>query len=251
MNHTLLSYGFHFITINFDKYHYTDNRAGCERHYIAYMEKGHSKIVSENITLEINPGDVFYIPKGLSYQSYWTSETEIRFKSFGFDLFPEAGEKNFLLQKITCTEEVAEQVKNITTNIPVTSRILADFYEVLTKLLSVMQYDPFSNQKMILEKAKRYIYKNPDCRMSDIAKLCLISESALYEIFKKEEGITPNTLRQKTLCEKAVFLLSTTDKSVQEISDALGFSSTSYFRKQLHKHIGKTPREIRKSGSSL
>ena len=251
MNHTLLSYGYHFNTILFDKYHYTDNRAGCEHHYIAYMEKGNSNIVSENITIEINPGEVFYIPKGLSYQSYWTSENEIRFKSFGFDLFPEGNEKNYLLQKIACSHEITEQVKALTTNTQVNSRLLADFYAALVNLLPFMRYETFSSQKMILEKAKNYIRKNPDYRISDIAKLCLISESALYELFKKGEGLTPNTMRQQTLCEKAVFLLSTTDKSVQEISDALGFSSTSYFRKQLHKHIGKTPREIRKSGTSL
>ncbi|MBE6762725.1 MAG: AraC family transcriptional regulator, partial [Ruminococcaceae bacterium] len=57
---------------------------------------------------------------------------------------------------------------------------------------------------------------------------------------------TPNQFRNEILCEKAISLLTTTNKSVQEISDTLNFSSTSYFRKILKAHTGKTPLEIRK-----
>ena len=46
---------------------------------------------------------------------------------------------------------------------------------------------------------------------------------------------------------KAVELLITTDMQVEEISSLLNFSSTSYFRKVLYKHTGKTPREIRRT----
>jgi transcriptional regulator GlxA family with amidase domain len=41
-------------------------------------------------------------------------------------------------------------------------------------------------------------------------------------------------------------MLTTTNKSVQEISDILGFSSTSYFRKILKLYTDKTPLKIRK-----
>ena len=38
-----------------------------------------------------------------------------------------------------------------------------------------------------------------------------------------------------------------TDKKIEEISSMLNFSSSSYFRKILKQHTGKTPREIRKN----
>jgi AraC-like DNA-binding protein len=82
-----------------------------------------------------------------------------------------------------------------------------------------------------------------------VAAYCHVSTSGLYSIFKKQLGKTPNELHAEILCEKAVSLLSTTDKSVQEISDTLGFSSTSYFRKILKKHTGKAPLEIRKEAA--
>jgi len=133
----------------------------------------------------------------------------------------------------------------------VTSDILGAFYSALSRALDFMEEGGANRKKQVLERAKNYMRRNPNCRISEIAKHCLVSESVLYEIFKSEEGETPNTLRQKILCEKAVELLSTTDRPVQEISEVLGFSSASYFRKQMHKYVGKTPREIRKTAASL
>lgn len=248
-----------FCTIMLNKYHYTDNRHGSPRNYLAYMETGHSKIVSEDITLEINEGDVFFIPTGLPYQSYWTSENEIIFKSYGFNYFPEMQTKNFILQKIDCTDGLKEQIKNIPTHTQTSnslsgeftdSFILGYFYSTLAKVLPTLKYDDLNQKKLLLEKAKKYIYNNTDCTVSDIAKHCLLSDSALYELFRKK-GTTPNNQKQEIICEKAAVLLTTTDKSVQEISDMLGFSSTSYFRKILYRHTGKTPREIRKASLSV
>ena len=40
-----------------------------------------------------------------------------------------------------------------------------------------------------LEQAKKYIYENTICEVSDIAKHCLLSESGLYNVFKKESEL--------------------------------------------------------------
>ena len=235
----------------FEKYHYTDNRKGSPHHYFALMESGRSKIVSDSITIELKSGDIFYIPKGFPYQSYWYSENKIAFKSFGFDYFPESADKQYILQKIDATDCTLEKIKNIPINNQYDSRVLGDFYSFVALAVKEMVFDNSSNDKIIFEKSKRYMIENPDCKMSDVAKHCSLSESALYNVFRKEAKITPNILRQQILCEKAVLMLNTTDKSVQEISDSLGFSSTSYFRKILLKHTSKTPREIRKEAQSL
>ena len=63
--------------------------------------------------------------------------------------------------------------------------------------------------------------------------------------------MTPNEMRQQIAVEMAVKLLITTEKSVQQISDKLGFSSTDYFRRILRKHTGKTPRQIRSGAYSI
>ena len=103
---------------------------------------------------------------------------------------------------------------------------------------------PYRNP--VVEEAVRFLEKNPSARCSQVARHCNISESAIYALFRKHTGKTPNQVRLEAQCQMAVNLLSTTNRPVQQISDAAGFSSTSYFRKLLRKYTGKTPLQIRK-----
>ena len=251
MNNVFFYDNLYFHTYTYGKRRYTDNRAGSPHHYLAYMESGSSRIVSEEITLEMQAGDVFYIPKDLPYQSYWWDNDTIKFKSLGFEFFPESRTRQFLLQKISCTEELRQRIAAIPTEAEADSALIGTFYSVLADILPMLAYSRADPKAEIIEKARKYIYGNTNCRVADIARHCLLSESALYAIFQKEAGLSPNELIRKTRCDKAVFLLTTTNQSVQEISDALGFSSTSYFRKVLHLYTGKTPREIRRELHSI
>lgn len=246
MNSVLSYDAFRFVEFNLNKYHYTDNRGGSPHHYIALMKKGRSRLVSQAKTIEINEGDVFYIPFALPYQSYWYGNSEISFISLGFHLFPETTDKNYRLQKIECDDSLKEKIKSITLNKPVNSCGLYKFYGVLNELLPIMETEDLTRNEQIFKKAKRFITHNTDCNAQAIAKHCNVSESTLYLAFKTVANKTPNEVKNEILCDKAIFLLSTTDKSVQEISDALGFSSTSYFRKTLKTYVKLTPREIRK-----
>lgn len=231
--------------------YHTDQRLGAPRHFFAYMETGNCRIVSEDITIEACAGEMFYIPKGLVYHSYWYSRDKVQFKSFGFQHFPESASRQYLLQKLECSEAAAALMRELPTEQSADSVLLSRFYGAVAAVLPFMKYKEPDPKKAVLEKAARYILNNEHCRVSDIARHCLISESALYDIFKKEAGCTPNILRQQVLCEKAALLLSTTDRSVQDISDALGFSSASYFRKIMRQHTGKTPRQIRKDAKGI
>lgn len=250
MKDIFLLNNFNFNTIVWNKYHHTDNRLGSPMHYLAYMEKGSAKVVSRDITINVLEDEVFYIPKYLSYQSYWQAEGEVRFKSFGFSCLPENKSKQYLLQKIICHNELKQKIKEIPTTKQVSSSLVGEFYSIFALILPSLKYND-GDSKHLLEKSKKFIYDNPLCKVSDIARHLLISESAIYHTFKKDIGITPNELIQKVRCDKAIQLLTTTNKSVQDISDLLGFSSTSYFRKVLLKHTAKTPREIRKNVAKI
>ena len=91
--------------------------------------------------------------------------------------------------------------------------------------------------------------EHTDAKISDVARHCSISQSGIYLLFKQNLNRTPNEVRLEIICDKAVELLSTTSLSVQEISDRLGFSSTSYFRKTLKAYTGKAPLEIRREST--
>lgn len=239
---------FHFTQYRFERYHYTDARSGTNRHFIGMLEEGRCRIVAEGITVEAGPGEPFYIPRALPYQSYWFSEGRIRLRSYGFDCFPEETEASYPLQKLP--GDLAEQVRRIPTRGRPDSAALGAFFSVLGQALGQMQRSDREPAQCLWQQAVAYLREHRDCRVAEVARSCGVSESALYASFKRH-GSTPNELRQALLVEEAVRLLSTTDAPVQEISDGLGFSSASYFRKVLAKHTGKTPTQLRKAAAKV
>lgn len=246
VNSAISNNNFEFNTFEFSNHHYTDNRAGAPRYYLAHMLDGKAKIVSEGRTIHISEGDVFFIPKGLPYQSYWFGK-EINFLSFGFSSLNISDRLNFNLQKIDCDEKLRQKLLSIPTpGKNIDCKTLSLFYAAVSEILPNMKLGTESNDEVFVDRIKSCIEKNPFSSMREISKLCKISEPYLYMLFKKVTHSTPNDYRQKVLCDMSVELLLTTDKKVEEISELLSFSSSSYFRKVLKKHTGKTPREIKK-----
>ena len=247
MNKTFFYDNFWFLDLHFNKYHYTDARKGTPANYLAYMIKGHAKIVSDNMTLHIEEGDVFYIPKGLAYQSYWYGQDEINWLSFGFSHLNTTDDINFKLQKIPCSAETIKKITELpTVGNSVTCKILSCFYDIMADVIPVMKPASSTKGMQIVNRAKNYINTHPYCTIPEIAKDCMISEPYLYSLFKNIDHSTPNEYRQQILCQKGFELLTTTDKTIEEISEILNFSSASYFRKVLKKYTGSTPREIRR-----
>lgn len=232
-----------------ERYHYTDNRRGSPMHYIALMRSGHARIVSEKRTLEITAGQPFYIPKALPYQSYWYSEDLICFDSYGFDAFPSLDRRAYPLQMLSQDAKILSMIDQLAADKRICSRTLGLFFTLLGTLLPQMETESVDRSQKLIEVSKEYLYHHPDAQVAEVARHCGVSESGLYAAFSRSGSMTPNDLRQKILSERAVELLTSTDLSIEEVSSRLNFSSTSYFRKILKKHTGKTPSEIRRSAA--
>lgn len=248
MEHTIFSKSFYFTEFCYQGYHYTDARRGAANNYIGMLEQGRCRIVSDSVTIEAGPGEPFFIPKGLRYQSYWYGEDSILLRSCGFAFFPEAQKSSFPLQKLPVF--LCDAVRRIPLDGHPDSTALGALFSLLGTALNVMEQSSGVSSVRLLEHATEYMRLHPDCRMTKVARHCGISESALYAAFRRE-GSTPNKVRQELLIREAVRLLTTTDASVQDISDRLNFSSASYFRKVLREHTGKTPSQLRKAAMKV
>lgn len=249
MNPSFFSSNFNFRILNFEQYHYTDNRAGSPMHYLARMTKGHARIVAAHKTIDVAEGDVFFIPHKLSYQSYWYGVPHIQWLSYGF-LDLEACEKiNFELQVIPCGEALKEKVSQIPLDgASLRCETLGHFYQVLSELLPYLNRHPtLSKKELLIDAAKKYMAADTACSIAEIAEKCCISEPYLYLIFKEKSSCTPNEYRLKLICQKGIDYLTTTDKTVEEISTQIGLSSAAHFRKLLKMYTGLTPREIRRN----
>ncbi len=242
MKNAVFYKAFYFARYTYDRYHYTDARDGASRHYIGMLEKGRCRIVSGEGTIEAGPGEPFYIPMSLPYQSYWFSEEKIVLLSCGFDFFPEMEANRFKLQKLPV--ELADKIRQIPLMGEPDSKALGSLFAVLGQALPTMERSD-EPSGCLFERAVEHMQQHCQDSAAQTARACGVSESALYASFKRH-GTTPNQARQDILVRQARMLLATTDLSIQEISDQLGFSSTSYFRKILHRHTGKTPTQIRR-----
>lgn len=236
---------FVFLNVKFDKYHYTDHRVGSPYYYLAYMKKGSARIVSGQNSIQVEEGDVFFIPKNLPYESYWWGEDEIDFLSYGFLSLQTEEKLNYKLQKIACDKALLQDILNIMgDNRSVSSVALSRFYSVMARLFGIMEKDGGRDEALV-DMIKRRIKECPTDTLPIIAKSCAISEPYMYALFKRATGTTPNEYRQRVVCDRAVELLLTTDKKVEDIALMTGFSSASYMRRVLKKYTGLTPAEIR------
>lgn len=246
MNDIHFSSSFIFRTMTLDTFNYTDNRAGAPSHYFAYMISGNCKIVTDSDTIEIKENELFYIPNECRYRSYWYGNPKIKFISLGFSYLPNFDKKHYNVQTVPYDAETKSFMMHLSSAKNPTAADIGIFYTLVGKLIPSMSPAPVCRSREITDKAHEYMIQNLAADNSDIAKHCAISEAALYTAFKKSLGITPNTLRNRLILEKAKNILISSDKTIECISNSLGFSSTSYFRKKFKAYFGITPREMRK-----
>lgn len=119
-------------------------------------------------------------------------------------------------------------------------------YEFLF-LLSSYYKSSYDRSFKIIKKGIEYL--ESDCEqtlsISQIAKMCNISESYFRRIFKAYSGQSPVEFRTEARITRAKNYLLSEDLTVSQISDRLGFSDTSYFIETFRRFTGMTPLQYR------
>ncbi|MBQ9773274.1 MAG: helix-turn-helix transcriptional regulator [Clostridia bacterium] len=247
MNQSVFSENFRFHLLRYREYHYNDARSGNDCHYIGYMRHGNGFIDGEGRTLQVSEGELFYIPPGFRYESHWRGVPEVHFDSYGFSYFPHAGSATYPLQKIPTTPEIVEKLELLAAHKTVDCFSIGRLYLLLDALLPVMETGNACAKQVAVDESIRYMQECKKLSVPELARHCRMSESGIYAAFREIKGCTPIEMWHRVQSEKAINLLLTTDLSIEEICEKLGFCSASYFRKVLRGATGLTPREIRKN----
>ena len=131
-------------------------------------------------------------------------------------------------------------------------RSIQTFKTELDNTLIDNQISKMKNQQMLasnsmLQPAFDYIYthKSENVKLTDMAALCHVSPSYFSRIFTKETGENFSVFIPHLKIEWAKQILETTDLSISEISNELGFSEPSYFIKSFKKFEQLTPARYR------
>ena len=243
--------GFHFRLLSFEPKHHVNHSCGAPHHYLGYLHQGTARMVSDEVTLELKEGDLFYIPKGCRYRSCWRGENGIRFESFAFEAIPQQEGANFALQVVPVTPKVNELIEDLARDRTVNPRSVSILYRLLWEVMPTLRHAAHQKGDALARKIAYYITEHPDEGVDQVARSLGVSESTLYHVVKEKLNKTPNHLRQEAKCRQAISLLTCTDLSVEEVSSRLGFSSSSYMRKLLRAATGKTPLQIRAEAQNL
>ncbi len=214
---------------------------GCDAEYTD--ESGESILAKSK--------SLVYIPDGFGYKIKVIPKGSSSTVGIKFSLFDEKGEKFILSDKITVFSDkdfgfLVEKI-NIASkgNIISYAMIKSALFEIFAHLSENREYD---KKYRIIEKGIRYLETETDGDMpiSEIAKMCNVSEIYFRRLFKEYSGFSPACYRLKSRVEKATRYLLYEDLSVKEIADISGFKDTSYFCRQFKKYTGISPMQYKK-----
>lgn len=243
-----------------------DKRSGRATASVYYLVEGSAVFDTPAGKMKVHSGEMLYIPRRQRYTAVWTGEPNIVFYGidFGFELKSEFGPlpgntglyDSFVLQKPS-----AKLFDDPCAAFDGLYRLYSDpaghglqaivaFYDFFERLLRGLDQTTVRRSDNVTEKAAVYIEEHctEDFYTEDLAKLCGLSNSGFYTAFKKYTGLTPVEYKNNARVRLAQKMLAQ-NKSSDEIAEALGFSSTAYFRKVFKSVTGMLPGIYRKNAS--
>ena len=105
-----------------------------------------------------------------------------------------------------------------------------------------------SSGKRLSEAAKAYMEEHSAEKFSldEMAKALFVNGSYLLRSFRQQTGMTPLSYHHMIRCQKAKELLLTTQLSISQVGETVGFVSSAHFSHIFRKTEGCTPSEYRK-----
>ncbi len=225
--------------------------------------KGEGDFVSGGETVHVKRGDIIFVPVGSTYVSYWSGKPDILYISAHFSFENPSSflrRKKIKIQKISLSgfENLKEKFSLMYEKYAGTDTsqfyVLSLFFEIMSRVFPLLRYNEVKKIDAQIEKAAEYIERNyrEDFCVEQLAAASNMSTSHFYSRFKSSLGCSPIEYKHRICIRRAeLMLIDDSEKSIEEISEFLGFCSSAYFRRIFKKITGKTPRDYRKAGAEL
>ena len=120
---------------------------------------------------------------------------------------------------------------------------------LLFKIFSLLNVRENKEESSIVYETVKHLSEHIDecISVSELARHCGVSEVYLRKKFKEKMGTSPAKYRNELRLNKAANYLKFGDITVQEISDTLGYATSSHFIKEFKEKYGMSPLQYRKS----
>lgn len=130
------------------------------------------------------------------------------------------------------------------------SRLLHKMTEEMLEIACPSEKNPSEKAPdEIVKDVHEYLLLHLDERITidSLSRMFLINKTTLKESFKRVYGTSLASHINLHRMEKAASMLNDKDKSLSEISRAVGFTSQSRFSEAFRKHFGISPKDYRKT----
>lgn len=202
-----------------------------------------------NKKLNVNEGDIVFIPENIYCYSEWHGSPEI--EVIYVSCFMHYEQWQYEPQIVCYGKEIKKDLIEIANLLSLDYikelEAYSLFYKLLQKLLPQMVRSNISYDKT-LQTAIEFITDNwnRDFSIVDLAKTCCVSESTIYHLFQRELGQTPIRFQNFIKINSAIEYLEKQNYSIATISRLVGFNSENHFRKVFADITGTTPLKYRK-----
>jgi AraC-like DNA-binding protein len=233
----------------FNNYHFCRGNSNQRKTRVGVIIKGSGTYIYLNKKLNVNEGDIVFIPENIYCYSEWHGNPEI--EVIYVSCFMHYEQFLYEPQIIYCDKEIKDdliEISNLLTFDYIRElEAYSLFYKLLKKVLPQMVRSNISYDKT-LQTAIEFITDNwnNDFPIVDLAKKCCVSESTLYHLFQKELGQTPINFLNSIKINMAIKYLESSNYSISTISRLVGFNSENHFRKVFRSITETTPSKFKK-----
>ena len=233
----------------FNNYHFCRGNSNQRKTRVGVIIKGSGTYIYLNKKLNVNEGDIVFIPENIYCYSEWHGSPEI--EVIYVSCFMHYEQFRYEPQIIYYDNEIKNELIEISNLLSVDYikelEAYSLFYKLLKKVLPRMVQSNISYNKT-LQTAIGFITDNwnKDFSVVDLAKKCCVSESTLYHLFQKELGQTPVNFLNSIKINNAIKYLESSNYSISTISRLVGFNSENHFRKVFKSVTETTPSNFKK-----
>lgn len=213
------------------------------------LVRGSVDFLTEHTTVSARAGNLVFLSKHSRYEAVFSDAVEDYLICFDADVRDIPPSPPMILAE-TVDLSVFEKIRALSDENSFTLRPYlynkGSFLLILNSIMESVRAESDEHGN-IVKAACALLQKNDQITVEQLAKECAISTSLLRRLFAERLGMSPVQYRTDIKIRRAMYLLETTDMTVNEIAEALSFFDAAYFCKVFRAHTGMTPTQYAKS----
>ncbi|MBO5378803.1 MAG: helix-turn-helix domain-containing protein [Clostridia bacterium] len=232
----------------------TYNHVGRDDYYLIYLISGELSIDIDNIKRTVSKGDGLIIPPKCVYKysasspvyylyAHFTGSYVADFlKECGFDNLPCVIENDFSVEIQSKFNTMIDAfLRGGRLSIQKCACLLQEI------LLNIFEKTLEKINDKSLNESLQYIHNFFTTKISipHLASLENLSNSRYVTVFKKQMGKSPNEYIIELKLQLAKNMLDSTNMSIKQISEHIGYNDQYFFSRLFKKHLGISPQKYR------